>query len=134
MAHHAVHHAAPLVHAGGLTMTHINRQYVIFVNFGTPMHFFGPVKSASKSAQIRGNRALCWKVYQLENIDFFNFSISRFSLSGNLPAGKHACYICGDDVHANDFPSSVHEEIPHDYQVCTIKIIWQNLTMFICIN
>ena len=77
----------------------------------------------------------CEKVYQLEKIDFFKFSISRFSLSGNFPAGKPACmYICADDVLANDLPSSVHEEIPHDYQVCTIMIIWHKLTMFICIN
>ena len=70
-----------------------------------------------------------WKTLTL-----FNFSISRFSLSGNLPAGKHECYICGDDVLANDFPSSVHEEIPHDYQVSTIMIIRHKLTMFICIT
>ena len=69
------------------------------------------------------------KYTSLKTLTFFNFSISRFSLSGNLPAGKHECYICGDDVHANDFPSSVHEEIPHDYQVCTIMIIWHKLVI-----
>ena len=71
-----------------------------------------------------------WKTLTL-----FNFSISRFSSSANFPAGKPACmYICADDVLANDFPSSVHEEIPHDYQVSTIMIIRHKLTMFICIT
>ena len=63
--------------------------------------------------------------YTLVDIDklflIFQLSTSRISLSGDFP----------EDMLANDFPSSVHEEIPHDYQVWTIMIIWHKSFIYL---